>query len=55
MTIKKGEFVYYVTESAAKWIVKKNIEKLTVSVEVPKDLCQTEDALRKYVLSSDIF
>ena len=55
MTIVKGDSVYIVTESSAKWMVKKDGEKLFVSFDVPKELCKTEGELREYVLSNDLF
>ena len=55
MTIVKGDSVYLVTESSTKWTVKKDGEKLSVSFDVPKELCKTEDELREYILSNDLF
>lgn len=55
MTIAKGDSIYTVTESRDKWKVSKGSGKLTISVDVPKELCKTGDELREYVLSNDLF
>ena len=55
MTIVKGDSVYIVTELRDKWKVSKDSGKLSLSVDVPKELCKTEDELREYVLSNDLF
>ena len=55
MTITKGDSVYIVTELRDKWKVSKGSGKLSLSIDVPKDLCKDENELREYVLSSDLF
>lgn len=53
MFIEKNEKLYTVTESSSKWRVRAENGKLEVSVDVPKDICATEEDLRAYVLSHD--
>ncbi len=53
MIIIKGDTVYRVSESSNKWTVKRDSGKLSVSYDVPKELCETEQELRKYVLSNN--
>ena len=55
MEILKGKSTYTVTELKGKWRVLKDSDKLSLSVDVPKELCETEGALREYVLSNDLF
>ena len=55
MEILKGESAYTVTELKGKWRVSKDSDKLSISVDVPKELCNTWDELREYVLSTDLF
>ena len=55
MNIIKGDSVYTVTESRDKWKVSKDSGKLSLSVDVSKELCKTWDELREYVLSNDLF
>lgn len=53
MEIIKGDTVYRVSESSNKWTVKRDSGKLSVSFDVSKELCRTEQELREYVLSND--
>lgn len=55
MEILKGDSAYKVTELKGKWRVSKDSDKLSLSVDVPKELCNTWDELREYVLSTDLF
>ena len=54
MIIEKNGKKYSVSEYSAKWVVKSNSGKLSVSYDVSKDLCSTEDELREYIQSSDL-
>lgn len=51
--IIKGDTVYRVSESSNKWTAKRDSGKLSVSFDVSKELCITEQELREYVLSND--
>ncbi len=53
MLIEKNGKTYIVTEASNKWTVKSDDGKLSVSFEVPKELCPTADELREYVLKND--
>lgn len=55
MIIQKGSSFYIVTESKNKWKVTKDSGRLSLSVDVPKDLCKDEEELRKYVLTNKLF
>ena len=55
MIIKKGEKVYTATENKSSWTVKSDSGKLSVSFDISKELCETEDALREYVLTESAF
>lgn len=55
MIIRKGERTYTVNECANKWTVKAADDRVTLSYDVPKELCPTEDALREYVRHNDLF
>lgn len=55
MDIIKNGSIYTATESKNKWKVSKDSGKLTVSVDIPKEICKTPDELREYVLSNDLF
>lgn len=56
MEIIKGDTVYRISESPKTWTVKKESDKLSVSFNVSKELCKTEQELREYVLSnSELF
>ena len=55
MIIEKGEKVYTVTESGSKWTVKTGSGKLSVVFDVSKELCETAEALREYVLTENTF
>ena len=55
MEIIKGENKYIVFEYSNKWSVKLDSGKLGISFDVPKELCENKDELRKYVLSSEMF
>ena len=55
MIVKKNGKIYSVSEHSTKWVVKSNSGKLSVSYDVSKDLCATEDELREYIQSSELF
>lgn len=55
MHIEKNETTYSVSEFQNKWVVKTKKGKITVSYEVSKELCPTEDDLWDYVQTNDLF
>ncbi len=55
MKITKGEKFYFVNELSGKWFLKRKEGEMTVKFEVPKEICATEEELRRYVLENDMF
>lgn len=55
MTIEKNGTLYTVRESDRKWTVSTEKGRLSVSYDVPKELCGTEEALREYVRKEAVF
>ena len=55
MIVEKNGKIYSVSEHSAKWVVKSNSGKLSVSYDVSKELCSTEDDLREYIQASELF
>lgn len=55
MTIEKNGKIYTAKENKASWTVSAAADRVTVSVKVPKDDCPTFDALKAYVVASDLF
>lgn len=55
MQIQKGEKTYAVKEFPKKWTVELVGVggKLSIAIDVPKELCGTEQELRDYVLSEN--
>jgi hypothetical protein len=55
MIVEKNGKIFSISEQSKKWVIKSNSGKLSVSYDVSKDLCATEDELREYIKSSDLF
>ncbi len=55
MIIVKGNSAYIILESSSKWTVKKESEKFSIAFDISKEICKTEDDLREYVLSNELF
>lgn len=55
MIIEKKGKSYTVKESIKKWTVLAEIGKLAVSYDISKDICNTAEELREYVLKNDLF
>lgn len=55
MVIEKKGNIYNITEYNTKWVVKFKSGKLSVSYDVPKNICMTADELREYIISNDMF
>lgn len=55
MNIVKNGNNYCVTECAEKWIVKSSSGKLSISFDISKEICKTEDELHNYILSNEMF
>lgn len=51
--IEKNGKTYTAKEYKDKWTVKKESDKFSVSYNVSKELCKTEQELREYVLSNN--
>lgn len=55
MDIVKNGKTYSVTECISKWAINSASGKLSVSFDVSKEICKTEDELHDYVLSNEMF
>lgn len=55
MVIEKNGKSYSVTELRDKWKVSKDSGKLALSVDVPKEICETADELRNYIMNNNLF
>lgn len=55
MFIQKDGKNYAVRESSKKWTVSTEIDKLTVSYDISKDICSTAEELCEYILEEDLF
>ncbi len=55
MTIEKNGKIYTAKENKASWTVSTKIGHIDVVYNVPKDDCPTFDALKAYVVASDLF
>ncbi len=55
MNIEKNGKTYNVNECKSKWTVALNGSKLSVAIDVPKELCKTTEELQNYVLTNELF
>ncbi len=55
MLIQKENRRYQVIENAKSWTVKRTEDKITISYNVPKQLCGTFRELEIHVKNSDLF
>ena len=55
INIEKNGKIYNVNECKAKWSVALNGNKLSVAIDVPKDLCETIEELENYISTSELF
>ena len=55
MTVVKNEKVYSVKENKKTWNVSWTLNELSFSVTFPKENCETEKAIREFILSNDLF
>ena len=55
MKIQKGNRIFVISEAAKKWTIKEIGGIISVEFNVDKELCQTEDDLREYVMNNDLF
>ena len=53
MIVEKNEKTYTVTETLNKWVVKSDIGKLSVSVEISKELCNSFEDIQRYLYDND--
>ena len=55
MKIEKNGKTFEVKENKTSWTVSRSEGNVSVSYTVPKDDCQTFDALTEYVVKSELF
>lgn len=55
MTIEKNGKAFFVKENKNSWTLTTEAGVVSVSYNVPKDNCPTFDALRAYVIESNLF
>lgn len=55
MIISKNGKDFTVKENKKSWTVSAESDRVTVSVNVPKDICPTIDALHAYIVESNLF
>ncbi|MDY6367028.1 MAG: hypothetical protein SPL13_00705 [Clostridia bacterium] len=55
MTIEKNGKIYKATENVSSWTVSREIGRVSVSYNIPKEDCPTFDALKSYVIENDLF
>ena len=55
MIIEKNGKIYTVIESKTKWALSTDIEQLTITYDISKNICGSFDSLQNYVLSNDLF
>lgn len=55
MNISKGEKQFTIKECKNHWSVERKIGKLTVDIQVPKDICKTSDELKEYIEQEETF
>lgn len=54
-TVQKNDKTYTVKECKNHWNVSTAIGKLSVSYQVPKDICATIEELKQYIESENMF
>lgn len=55
MIIEKNGKIYTVAETNSKWSLKSDSGKISIVYDVPKEMCKSEEELRDYVLTNDVF
>ncbi len=55
MIIEKNGKYYNVTERQRYWSITQKTGKLTAEFNVSKDICMTEDDLKKYIAEDEMF
>ena len=55
MEIKKKGKVYEIKETVKQWTIKTTASKLGVNYNVPKEICETFEDLKKYIAENDLF
>ena len=54
-TVQKDDKTYTVKECKNHWNVSATIGKLSISYQVPKDICKTIEELKQYIKSENMF
>lgn len=54
-TVQKNDKTYTVKECKNHWNISTEIGKLSVSYQVPKDMCATFEELKQYIESENMF
>lgn len=55
MTIEKNGKVFTVRENKNSWTVVRAEGRVSVSCNVPKEICRTFDELKAYIAENDLF
>ena len=55
MEIKKNNKIYDITEHDTKWTVKSIDGKLTIFFDISKDICNSFEDVKAYILNNDKF
>ncbi len=55
MRIEKDGRVYVVTETAKQWNIKTDASKMGVFYNIPKEICETFNDLKRYVAENELF
>lgn len=55
MVVLKDGKEYMVTRRQDDWIVSRKIGELSIEYKVPKDICENEENLKKYIAEESIF
>lgn len=53
--IEKNGKEYVFVEFSTKWVIKTKENGVSISYDVPKEICHTVDDLKEYVLKNEIF
>ena len=53
MEIKKNNKIYDITEHDTKWTVKSINGKLTISFDISKNICDSFEDVKSYILNND--
>lgn len=54
-TVRKNDKIYIVKECKNHWSISTTIEQLSISYQVPKDMCATFEELKQYIENENLF